>query len=128
MSTQPEQGATLRKFKFDENLPAEAAELLRQAGHDAVTVMDQSMSGAPDRDLAQVCRAEDRVLVTLDLDFSNIQAYPPAAFPGIIVLRLVQNDKASVMTALAALLPYLDREPLSGRLWILDPRRLRIRQ
>lgn len=116
------------KFKFDENLPAEAAELLRQAGHDAVTVLDQSMRGAPDRDLAQVCRAEDRVLVTLDLDFSNIQAYPPAAFPGIIVLRLVQNDKASVMTALAALLPYLDREPLSGRLWILDPRRLRIRQ
>lgn len=33
------------KFKVDENLPTEAAELLASAGHDAVTVHDQRMVG-----------------------------------------------------------------------------------
>jgi hypothetical protein len=29
------------RFKVDENLPAEVAQLLRAAGHDALTVVDQ---------------------------------------------------------------------------------------
>ena len=31
------------RFKLDENLPAELADLFRQAGHDAVTVLDQTL-------------------------------------------------------------------------------------
>ena len=34
------------KFKIDENLPTEAADLLRSAGHDAVTVGEQRLGGA----------------------------------------------------------------------------------
>jgi hypothetical protein len=34
------------KFKVDENLPVEAAVLLREAGHDAATVHDQNLRGA----------------------------------------------------------------------------------
>jgi hypothetical protein len=33
------------RFKTDENLPIEAATLLRQHGHDALTVSDQSLAG-----------------------------------------------------------------------------------
>ncbi len=80
------------RFKLDENLPVEAAEALRLAGHDTLTVLDQSMGGALDGPLAQVCRTERRALVTLDLDFSNIQTYPPSDQPGIIVLRLTHQD------------------------------------
>lgn len=29
------------RFKVDENLPVEAAEVLRQAGHEAATVLEQ---------------------------------------------------------------------------------------
>ena len=43
------------KFKVDENLPTEAAELLANAGHDAMTVNDQGMVGQPDADVAAVC-------------------------------------------------------------------------
>jgi hypothetical protein len=34
------------KFKIDENLPAEAAEILKSAGFDAHTVADEDLSGA----------------------------------------------------------------------------------
>ena len=56
------------KFKTDENLPTEAADLLRSAGHDAVTVGEQRLGGAVDSTVGSVCQREGRVLVTLDLD------------------------------------------------------------
>jgi predicted nuclease of predicted toxin-antitoxin system len=34
------------KFKIDENLPAEAAEILKSAGFDAHTVSDEDLAGA----------------------------------------------------------------------------------
>lgn len=62
------------KFKVDENLPAEHAALLREAGHEADTVADQELSGAEDSKLSERCQAEGRILLTLDLDFANVQA------------------------------------------------------
>ena len=48
----------MARFKIDENLPIEAAELLVAAGHDAVTVADQGMVGNPKTTLASVCQRE----------------------------------------------------------------------
>jgi hypothetical protein len=44
------------KFKVDENLPLEVAELLVGAGHDALTVAQQQMGGTADLAVATVCR------------------------------------------------------------------------
>jgi predicted nuclease of predicted toxin-antitoxin system len=76
------------RFKIDENLPTEAAEVLREAGFGADTVGDEDLSGSDDPAVANSARLEDRILVTLDLDFANIRAYPPHEHPGIVVLRL----------------------------------------
>ena len=65
-------------FKLDENLPSETATILRDAGFDAITVLDQEMRASPDAEIARVCRDEHRILVTLDLDFSDIRTYPPS--------------------------------------------------
>ena len=115
------------KFKVDENLPTEAAELLARAGHDAVTVRDQGMIGQPDTNIAAVCRQEGRVVVTLDLDFADIRVYPPGDYAGIVVLRLTLLDKFHVLSVLERLLPVLEREPLSGKLWIVDETSVRMR-
>ncbi len=75
------------KFKIDQNLPIEAADLFTVAGHDAVTVYQQSLGGAPDERIVEVCKDEDRILVTADLDLSDILRYPPSRAPGYMVLR-----------------------------------------
>lgn len=82
------------RFKIDENLPAEAAEILQGAGFVADTVGDENLSGTDDETLASTSRSEGRILVTLDLDFANIRAYPPGEHAGIIVLRVKhQNNR-----------------------------------
>jgi predicted nuclease of predicted toxin-antitoxin system len=97
------------RFKVDENLPREATALLLSAGHDAMSVLDQRLGGTPDPDLYAICQQEDRVLMTLDLDFSNIRAYPPGESAGIIVLRPGNQDKPTVLQTIDRLLPLLDR-------------------
>jgi len=115
------------RFKVDENLPLEAAEALRQVGHDAATVLEQGYGGSADAQLAVLCQRESRILVTLDMDFADIRAYPPAEFSGLIVLRLRQQDKPYVLDVLTRLIALLDQEPLDRHLWIVDERRVRIR-
>ena len=114
-------------FKVDENLHSDAAALLREAGHDAMTVFDQGLRGRADRQIADVCRNEQRVIVTLDLDFSDIREFPPADYAGIIVLRLLDQSRPSILRALEQVLPLLTLEPLAGDFWIIEEDRVRIR-
>ena len=86
------------KLKIDENLPSGCADVLRGAGLDADTVADERLTGAEDFRIAERCRSEGRVLITLDLDFANIRAYPPAEYAGIIILRAKKQDKHAVLT------------------------------
>jgi predicted nuclease of predicted toxin-antitoxin system len=116
------------KFKVDENLPIEVATQLQEAGYDALTVLDQALSGEFDPTIAAICQQEERVLLTLDLDFADIRSYPPAQYPGIIVFRLVQQDKPHVLTVLNRLIPLLIDAEVVHRLWIVEEERIRIRE
>ena len=116
------------KFKIDENLPAELAEMLNNAGYDASTVHLQQLAGKPDTVISAVCRAETRVIVTMDVGFSNIQNYPPSEFSGIIVFRLKSQDKLHVIEVFQQLIPVFSEEDLIGKLWIVDESKIRIRE
>lgn len=102
--------------------------LLRDSGYDAVSVFDQSISGENDTTLFKICQNEERALITLDLDFSNIQAYHPGSMTGIVVLRLVRQDKSSVLDIVERLIPEFKTNRLSHKLWIVEEDRIRIRE
>jgi predicted nuclease of predicted toxin-antitoxin system len=115
------------KFKIDENLPQEYAELLRRADFQADTVDDELLSGTDDAVLITRCRAESRVLLTLDLEFGNIRAYPPESFSGIIVFRSKSQDKQTLIDLLKRLIPSLTTSSPDRQLWIVENDRIRIR-
>ena len=115
------------RFKIDENLPVEVAALLREEGHETKTVQDQGLGGKPDSDVGSACQRESLVLITLDTDFSDIRAYPPQDFPGLIVLRLRQQGKAHILEIIPRMMRMFSTEPLAGRLWIVEEERIRIR-
>jgi len=114
--------------KIDENLPGSVADLFEEAGIDAETVLSEGMGGASDESLAEASRREDRVLVSLDTDFSNIRRYPPAESPGYIVLRPETQDIRSVLQLIDRLIPEVQESFGSGSLWIVEPERIRIRE
>jgi hypothetical protein len=86
------------KLKIDENLPNGCAGILRGEGFEADTVTDERLTGAEDSAIALKAQGEGRVLITLDLDFANIRACPPAEYAGIIVGRSKLDSGPTVRT------------------------------
>lgn len=115
------------RFKTDENLSNEVVQQLRTAGHDAMSIPEQQMSGKSDDDVLNVCQSEQRALITLDLDFSDIRRFAPTDYPGIIVLRPSVQTIPHIAQMIGRLLPLLETEFLSGSLWIVDEHQVRIR-
>ena len=79
-----------------------------------------------DRGIAIICKAEVRILLTLDTDFGNILAYPPRDYPGIIVIRTDDQSKSTVLSFVRRIAASLNSESPEGKLWIVEPERIRV--
>jgi len=87
------------------------------------------MNGASDEVLIEQCRAEKRILVSLDLEFANPLVYKPSMYAGIAVLRLPRRvGPNSIANAIEIFARALDREQIAGKLWIVEARRIRVYQ
>jgi predicted nuclease of predicted toxin-antitoxin system len=116
------------RFKLDENIPVRALSTLRAQGHDVETAESEGLAGAADAALLAACNAEDRILITLDLDFSDIREYPPGSHKGVWVLRPAQQTFDVVVSLVAAAVRLSSVERTAGQLWVVDERRVRIRE
>ena len=116
------------RFKLDENLPRDAAAFLRDAGHDAHTVIEEDLGGSADSVILDVCRVEGRVLVTFDNGFSDLCLYPPTDHKGIWLLRPRIQSIAGTLALLKGALAVLEIESAEDRLWIVEPGQVRIRE
>ena len=118
---------TLR-FKLDENLPERVESALRSLGHDVQTAVSEGLAGAIDPAVLEAASAENRILVTLDLDFSDVRVYPPGSHKGIWVLRPATQAVAAIAALALAGVRLSLTERTSGQLWVIDERRVRIRE
>lgn len=115
------------KFKIDENLPIEIVDCLSHAEYDAVTVIDQGLTGSKDCNIAKICKNEGRIIVTLDTDFMDIRTYPPDEYSGIMVIRVKKQNRRHIIDIFAQTIPLLKNEPINHSLWIIEESRVRIR-
>ncbi|WP_437574754.1 DUF5615 family PIN-like protein [Sorangium sp. So ce887] len=82
---------------------------------------EQGLCSASDPTVIDVCKAEGRCLVTLDLDFSNPVRFKPADYPGIAGLRLPPRPSPKDLTdSVLTLLNALAQSSIEGKLWILQ--------
>lgn len=117
------------KFKLDENFGPSAKEVFDRRGFDSKMVIEEGLSGASDAVILDAAIREDRILVTMDLDFADILLYPPKDTRGIAVLRPIGKvTKRLLQTMLEALISALERGEPRGRLLIVEPGRIREHQ
>ncbi len=114
-------------FKLDVNLPVSSAAILTGAGHDAGTVTEEGLVGAPDRDVVVAPTAEGRILISLDRGLGDIRTYPPGSHAGIVVLRLTDQSAAAAMKAVSDLATLTNPDSLAGAVAVLQRGLLRIR-
>lgn len=115
------------KLKLDENLGLRGKGLLVQAGHDVVTVHEQGLPGASDEALFSICAGERRALITLDRGFGHVLRFPPQQSAGIVVIQhSAPLSGAALLDRLQDFLSLLELNPLDGKLWVVEPGRVRI--
>ncbi len=117
------------KFKLDENFGSRTQHLFQAYGHDVQTVRMQGLQGSSDVHLFEVCRVEQRCMVTLDLDFADVLRFPPSLTNGIVVIRLPRNPSLALLEQLVRqFLQTLAHMPLERSLWIVEPSRIRVHE
>jgi predicted nuclease of predicted toxin-antitoxin system len=114
--------------KLDENLGQSHRDLLHERGYDVETVHSEGLSGAKDATLWEKVVTEDRFLVTLDLDFSDVRVFPPGTHPGILLVRGGRASSRAVLEVLRRVLVEQPLEELKGCLAVADERLTRVRR
>ena len=115
------------KVKLDENLPTELLDDLRAAGHEADTVHDEALAGAPDSTILDRVLHDRRVLFTLDKGIANVRAYPPERHAGIVLFRPGSMGRGTTLAFVRHYLPAVLERELTGRLVVVTDRGLRLR-
>jgi predicted nuclease of predicted toxin-antitoxin system len=117
------------RFKLDENFGTQTQHIFKDAGHDVQTVREESLQGASDRHLYEVNCAEQRCLVTLDLDFADVTRFPPEKTGGIAVIRVPRNPTLPLLERLVRqFLHSVDQMSVERKLWIVEVGRVRVHQ
>jgi len=116
------------KIKLDENLPRQAAQVAREHGYDAASVLEQGMSGWKDSRLWREVQEEGRFLITADKGFADIRVYPPGKHHGLLLLRPDEDGVRPVLELLQQVLNAYNLGDLTGTTTIVTPRGIRIRK
>lgn len=75
------------RFLLDQNRSPRLAELLRDAGHDAVHTLELGLERASDDELLALADHERRIVITGDTDFGALLALTHNTSPSAILFR-----------------------------------------
>ena len=115
------------KLKLDENLSRHLKPVLTAMGHDVSTAADENLLSRPDTEVARAAAMEERMLLTLDVEFADLRKYPPGSHPGIILFRPLSMGPLSVNSFIADFLRSTDLPKLAGCVAVVEPGRVRVR-
>lgn len=116
------------KLKLDENVPAGVASLLAAWGHDVETVTGEGLSGHDHAAVWAAAQREGRLLVTQDLDFSDIHRFAPGTHAGLLMLRRREPGRQALLRRVAALFASENVEAWAGCVVVATERKIRVRR
>lgn len=116
------------KIKLDENLPLALVDILEARGHDVDTVPGEGLSGRSDPEVWRAAQEAARFLVTQDLDFSDVRRYEPGTHHGLLLIRLVEPSRRSLVERVRHLFVTEDVEAWRHCFVVTTDRKIRIRK
>lgn len=102
------------RFLADMGIAMRTVQWLRHAGHDAVHLREQGLKRLPDGQIIDKARTEERIVLTMDLEFGYLLAVSGGNLPSVILFRLSNEHPDAVNARLADVLAQCAAELLQG--------------
>ena len=102
-----------------------AAELTA-LGHDVDTVRQEGLAGRADPDVWAAAQAAGRLLVTQDLDFSDVRRFQPGTHPGLLLVRMPAAGRLALTRRITEAFRTGDAEGWQGCFVVLSEHKLRV--
>lgn len=112
----------------DEDVYFPTVVLLRQNGHDVVTVYDVGLSSTPDHEILRHALNTQRIMLTRDSDYGTLTYFQQMPSSGIIFLRMNPHSAPQVHSELLRILAEHAEEELRSLFVVVEPGRHRIRR
>ena len=116
------------KFLADVGISAATVRMLREQGHEALHLREQDLHRLPDPEVMEKARAEDRIVLTFDLDFTDLLALGVRDSPSVVIFRLRDQTPGSVNPRLIEVLSERNEELQRGALIVIEDSRYRMRR
>ena len=101
---------------------------LQAKGHDAVHAFAVGLGVKPDSELIDWAHAEDRIVITADLDYPRLLAVLKADRPGVILFRGGSYSDAEMLALLDRVLAQSEELSLESSITVVDQSRIRRRR
>lgn len=116
------------RFLVDMALSPKAVHFLKNLGHEAIRANDLGMAKSKDREILDYAAENDMVVVTADLDFSDILAHMRHRKPSVIIFRLKDPCLEHVDSLLSSSLPRIEDFLDRGSIVVIEDYRIRVRE
>jgi predicted nuclease of predicted toxin-antitoxin system len=116
------------RLKLDENLPTILVEDLGALGHDVDTATSEGLAGHDDSEVWSGAQGAGRMLLTQDLDFSDVRVFAPGTHPGLVLLRMREPGLSALRTRVLAVFRAEPVEAWTGCLVVVTDRKVRVRR
>lgn len=116
------------RFLADMGVDIRVVQWLRAQGHDATHLRDEGLHRLANGDIFKKAMAEERVILTFDLDFGEIAALSKGRTARIIVFRLHNTRTNHVIDRLRTILKESEGALKRGAVVLVEESRHRIRR
>lgn len=100
---------------------------LCEQGHDVLRIDAVLPCDSPDEEIVREAMRLERIILTQDLDYSDIIALSGETRPSLVTLRLSSSRIENVNTVLARALPGVEADLLRGAIVTIQDRAIRVR-
>jgi predicted nuclease of predicted toxin-antitoxin system len=114
------------KFFANENIFEPIIDYLRNVGKDILSIREAGLSGISDNEVYQLACKEERVIITMDKDFSRMFRFPPEKCGGIIVVKIYRRTVDDTLKIFKKYFSSLKEEDIKKNLVIVTPENVRI--
>ncbi|MTJ52500.1 hypothetical protein FJR38_07425 [Anabaena sp. UHCC 0253] len=116
------------KFLADMGMSLRTVSWLRSGGYDVVHLREQGLQKLPDYEILIKACAEERIILTIDLDFAQLLAVSGDSLPSVILFRLGNENYHVINQCLTEILSQCQEDLVAGAIISVNNETFRVKR